>query len=137
MSLHVVPVPVRGASDFSGAFQAAARGRAEALVLFEDLWLINHRLQIVNLAARHVLPVMSLYRDFPEAGALLSYGTSPRALYRRAAYYVDRILKGTKPRDLPIEQPTTFELVVNMKTAKALGLTIPSSVLVRADRLIE
>ncbi len=137
ISLQVLRVPVRVPSDFPSAFQAATRASVEALVLFEDLWLINHRLQIISHAARYVLPVMSLYRDFPEAGGLLSYGTSARALYRRAAFYVDRILKGTRPRDLPIEQPTTFELVINMRTARALGLTIPPSVLARADQIIE
>ena len=137
MNLDVTRVPVRGVADFEGAFQAAARGRAEAVVLFDDLWLIKERRQITSLAARHHLPLMSIYKDFPEAGGLLSYGTSARALYRRAAFYVDRILKGTNPRDLPIEQPTAFELVINMKTARTLGLTIPPALLLRADHVIE
>ena len=125
------------ASDFPGTFLAAVRVRAAALVVFEDVWLTKHRGQILDLAAKHSLPVISLYKDFAEAGGLLAYGASPPAIYRRAAYYVDRILKGAKPSDLPIEQPTKFDLVINLKTAKALGLTIPSSVLARADELIE
>ncbi|MBI3062861.1 MAG: hypothetical protein HYY83_12895 [Deltaproteobacteria bacterium] len=80
---------------------------------------------------------MSLYKDFPEAGGLIAYGASPPAIYRRAAYYVDRILKGAKPRDLPIERPMKFDLVINLKTAKTLGLTIPPSVLLLVDRMIE
>jgi putative ABC transport system substrate-binding protein len=137
IGLRFLRLPVRVPSDFVGAFQAAARGRAEALVVFEDVWLTKHRAQILNLAAKHSLPIMSLYKDFPEAGGLISYGASPPAIYRRAAYYVDRILRGAQPRDLPIEQPTTFELVINLKTAKALGLTIPPSLLARADQVIE
>ncbi len=85
----------------------------------------------------HSLPVISLYKDFAEAGGLLGYGASPPAIYRRSAYYVDRILKGAKPGDLPVEQPTKFDLIINLKTAKALGLTIPPSVLPRADQVIE
>ncbi len=137
VGLRALRLPVRAPSDFLGAFQAAAQGRAEAAVVFEDVWLTKHRVEILNLAAKHLLPVISLYKDFVEAGGLLAYGASLPAVYRRAAYYVDRILKGTKPRDLPVEQPTKFELVINLKTAKALGLTIPQSVLLRADEVIQ
>src|SRR5262245_55741838 len=137
VGLQALRLPVRAPSDFLGAFQSAARSRAEALVVFEDIWLTKHRVEILNLAAKHPLPVISLYKDFAEAGGLLAYGASPPAVYRRAAYYVDRILKGAKPSDLPIEQPTKFDLVINLKTAKALGLTIPPSILLRADQVIE
>ena len=137
LGLQLLPLPVRGPSDFLGAFQAATRGRAEALFVQDDAMVTKHRVQIVNLAAKHSLPVISLYKEFPEAGGLIAYGASPPAIYRRAAYYVDRILRGAKPRDLPIERPTKFDLVINLKAARALGLTIPSSLLLRADRVIE
>jgi putative ABC transport system substrate-binding protein len=137
IGLQFLRLPVRAPSDFLGAFQAAARRRAEALVVFEDVWLTKHRVQILDLAAKPSLPVISLYKDFAEAGGLLAYGASPAAIYRRAAYYVDRILKGAKPSDLPIEQPTKFDLIINLKTARALGLTIPPAVLLRADQVVE
>jgi putative tryptophan/tyrosine transport system substrate-binding protein len=137
VALHLFRVPVRAASDFLRAFEATARTRAEAIVVFEDVWLTRHRVAIVSLAAKQSLPIISLYKDFAEAGGLFAYGASPSAIYRRAAYYVDRILKGTHPKDLPIEQPTRFELIINLKTAKALGLTIPPSRLARADQVIE
>lgn len=137
VGLRALRLPVRTSSDFSGAFQAAAQDRAEALVVFEDVWLTKHRVETLNLAAKHRLPVISLYKDFVESGGLVAYGASLPAVYKRAAYYVDRILKGAKPRDLPIEQPTKFELLINLKTAKALGLTIPQSLLIRADQIIE
>ena len=136
MNLHFLRLPVRAPSDFRGAFLAAVRARAGALVVFEDVWLTKHRGQILDLAAKHSLPVISLYKDFAEAGGLLAYGASPPAIYRRAAYYVDRILKGAQPRDLPIEQPTKFDLIINLKTAKALGLTIPPALLQRADHVV-
>jgi putative tryptophan/tyrosine transport system substrate-binding protein len=137
VGLQALRLPVRTQSDLLGAFQAAAGGRAEALVVFEDIWLTKHRVETLNLAAKHRLPVISLYKDFVEAGGLAAYGASLPAVYRRAAYYVDRILNGAKPRDLPIEQPTKFDLLINLKTAKALGLTIPPSLLLRADQVIE
>jgi putative ABC transport system substrate-binding protein len=137
LGLQVLRFPVREPSDFLGAFQGAARGRAEALFVFDDAMVTKHRVQILNLAAKHSLPVLSSQKTFAEAGGLLAYGASPSALYRRAAYYVDRILNGANPRDLPIEQPTKFDLVINLKTAKALGLTIPQSVLLRADKVIQ
>jgi putative tryptophan/tyrosine transport system substrate-binding protein len=137
LNLDFLHLPVRAPSDFRGAFLAAVRARAGALVVFEDVWLTKHRGQILDLAAKYSLPVISLYKDFAEAGGLLAYGASPPAIYRRAAYYVDRILRGAKPSDLPIEQPTKFDLIINLKTAKALGLTIPPSVLARADQVIE
>jgi len=137
MSLQSLRLPVRDSSDFQGALRAAARARVQALVVFEDVWLTKHRLEILNGAMRHSLPVISLYKDFTEAGGLFAYGANTPALYRRAAYYVDRILKGAKPKDLPIEQPTKFDFIINLKTAKVLGLTIPPSLLARADQVIE
>jgi putative tryptophan/tyrosine transport system substrate-binding protein len=137
LGLQLLRLPVRGPSDFIGAFQAGARGRAEALVVVDDALVTKHRVPILDLAAKHSLPVVSLYKEFPEAGGLFAYGASPPAIYRRAAHYVDRILRGARPRDLPVEQPTRFELVVNLKTAKGLGLTVPPSVLLRADHVIE
>jgi ABC-type uncharacterized transport system substrate-binding protein len=137
LGLQVLRLPIRGPSDFPAAFQAATRARAEALAVVDDTAVTNHRGQTVTLAANHSLPVGSIYKDFVEAGGLVAYGPNLPALYRRAAYYADRILKGAKPSDLPIEQPTQFDLVINMKTAKALGLTIPPSLLLRADQVIE
>ena len=138
LGLQFLRLPVRGrASDFPGAFQAATRARAEALAVVDDTAVTKHRDQILTLAANHSLPVVSIYKDFAEAGGLIAYGPNLPALYRRAAHYVDRILKGAKPSDLPIEEPTQFDLVVNLKAAKALGLTIPPSVLLRANHVIE
>lgn len=135
--LQVLRLPVRGPSEFPGAFQAATRARAEALFVLDDAAFTKHRGQILKLAANHSLPVASLYKDFAEAGGLIAYGPSLPASYRRAAHYVDRLLKGAKPSDLPVEQPMHFDLVVNLKTAKALGLTIPPSVLLSANHVIE
>ena len=137
LGLEFLNLPVRGPNDFAGAFQAATEARAEALIVLDDTAFTNHCGQILKLAADHSLPVVSRYKDFADAGALIAYGPNLPALYRRAAYYTDRILKGTKPSDLPIEQPTRFDLIVNLKTAESLGLTIPPSVLIRADHVIE
>jgi len=137
VGLQVLRLPVRGPSDFPGAFQAATRARAEALFVLDDTVVTKYRGQILKLATNHSLPVVSVYKDFAEAGGLLAYGPNLPAAYRRAAYYADRILKGAKPSDLPVEEPTQFDLVVNLKTAKALGLTIPPSVLLSANLVIE
>jgi putative ABC transport system substrate-binding protein len=137
LGLRVQSIAVRGPADFAGAFQAAVRGRAEALVVLDDVLITTHRAQVVALAMKHSLPLVANYQEFAEAGALLTYGQSIPDEYRRAAYYVDRILKGARPADLPIEQPTRFLLFINLKTAKALGLTIPPSLLARADHVIE
>jgi putative ABC transport system substrate-binding protein len=118
-------------------FEAATRERADALIVFAHGFAYRNRSRIVELAARQRWPTMYGWREFVEAGGLMSYGPNVRAVVRRAATYVDRILKGTKPGDLPIEQPTTFELLINLKTAKALGLTIPQSLLARADEVIQ
>jgi putative tryptophan/tyrosine transport system substrate-binding protein len=130
--LHVVRVRTADA-----AFETIARSRAEALVVATDPMFSSQRRRIAELAAHHRVPAAYWSRNFPEAGGLLSYGQHKDERFRRAAVYVDRILKGAKPGDLPVEQPTQFELVINLKTAKALGLAIPPSVLQRADQVIE
>ena len=111
--------------------------RVDAFAISETPFLVAHRARITDFVAKHRLPAVSTFSGFPESGFLRSYGTNLPQLYRRAAYYVDRLLKGAKPAELPVEQPTKFDLVVNLRTAKALGLTIPPSVLQRADRVIE
>jgi putative ABC transport system substrate-binding protein len=135
VELHLLQV--RSPQDLESAFQAAARGRAGALITLDDLFIYAHRTRIVALAATSRLPGMYGWAAFPEAGGLMSYGPDFRDMYRQAAVFVDKILKGARPGDLPVEQPTKFELVVNLTTAKALGLTIPRSLLQRADQVIE
>jgi putative ABC transport system substrate-binding protein len=138
-SLGVQPqlLDVRKPGDFGGAFDSAIRQRAGAMVVGIDaLTQANHR-SIIDLAAKHRLPAIYASREFVDAGGLVAYGVSYPHLYHRAASFVDKILKGAKPADLPVEQPTNFELVVNLKTAKALGLTIPPTVLLQADHVIE
>jgi len=137
LGVTLQPMDIRNRGDLPRAFQAAANARADAVVAMADALNTVLTREILELGAKHRLPVMVEDRERVEAGALLSYGTDPRDLYRRAASYVDRILKGAKPGDLPVEQPTTFELVINVKAAKALGLTIPPAVLLRADAVIE
>jgi putative ABC transport system substrate-binding protein len=136
LGLELLPLPVRGPADLVGAFQAAARGRVEALMVIDDVVTTQHRDEILKLATTHSLAVVSQYRAFAEAGALLAYGPNTSTMYRRAAYYVDRILKGANAGDLPVEQPTEFDLVINLNTAKALGVTIPPSLVARADEVI-
>ncbi len=123
--------------NLEGAFLAAVKARVGALIVTRTSLLINSRKQIADLAIKHRLPLMSEGSDFVEAGGLMSYASNETESFKRAAYYVDRILKGAKPADLPVEQPTRFELVINMKTAKAIGLKIPHSLLQRVDKLIE
>jgi putative ABC transport system substrate-binding protein len=137
LGLELLPLPVHGPADLIGAFQDATRSRVEALIVIGDVVATKHRVEILNLAATHSMAVVSQYKAFAEAGALLSYGPSPSAMYRRTAYYVDRILKGANAGDLPVEQATKFDLVINLKTAKALGVTIPPTLLARADEVIE
>jgi putative ABC transport system substrate-binding protein len=130
-------VKVRGPDEFDQAFSTMARERAEALFQFPSVMLFNERTRLVELAAKHRLPSMFNAREFVELGGLISYGASITDLSRRAATYVDKILKGAKPSDLPVEQPTKFELFLNLKTAKALSITIPPTLLARADEVIE
>ena len=137
LRIQLVPLDVRRADDFKSAFPAALRARADALFASGDPLLTIHRARIVDFAAKNRLPAMYGNQDYIDAGGLMSYGPNVADMYRRAATYVDKILKGAKPGDLPIEQPTKFEFVINLKTAKALGLTIPPSILSRADRVIE
>jgi putative ABC transport system substrate-binding protein len=127
----------RGPNEFDGAFAAMAKERVGALLVLSDAMLSSHRTRLADLAARSRLPSAYAVRESVEAGGLMSYGPSFLDLYRRSAAYVDKILKGARPADLPVQQPTQFELVINLKTAKALGLTIPPSLLQRADQVIE
>ena len=128
---------VRGPEEFGRAFEAITRERARALFVLGDSMFFLHRRRLAELEAKHRLPTMHAVREYVEAGSLMAYGVNLADLVRRAAVYVDKILKGTKPEDLPVEQPTKFELVINLKTAKTLGLTIPQSVLIRADQVIQ
>src|SRR3989442_9237986 len=130
-------VGVAGLHDFRRVFAAVGKNLTDELVTFSDPLTVANRRQIVEYATQQRLPMISELRQFAEAGALMSYGASLADLFRRAAGHVDKILKGAKPGDLPVEQPTKFELVINLKTAKALGLTIPQSLLARADHVIE
>ncbi len=137
LAVQLQTLEARGPDDFERAFAAMTRERAGALLVLGDGMLILHRTRIADLAAKSRLPAMYGSRENVNAGGLMSYSPSLQDSFRRAATYVDKILKGAKPADLPVEQPTKFELVINLKTARALGLTIPPSVLVRADQVIE
>jgi putative ABC transport system substrate-binding protein len=130
-------VEARGREDFDRAFSEMTRARAGALTVLASVMFVNERRRLVDLAAKNRLPAVYAQREFVDAGGLMSYGADVADLFRRAATYVDKILKGAKPGDLPIEQPTKFELLINLKTAKALGLTIPPSLLLQADQVIE
>ncbi len=123
--------------ELDRAFSTLTTGRADALVVFPSATLFTERRRLVALTTKHRLPAMFNAREYAELGGLMAYGANVADLFRRSATYVDRILKGAKPGDLPIEQPTKFELVINLKTAKALGLTIPPSLLQRADQVID
>jgi putative ABC transport system substrate-binding protein len=127
----------RSSGELDRAFTAIARARAAGIIILPSTTLFANRAHIAQLAVKHRLPTSAWVRELPEAGCLMSYGASLPDAARRAAYFVDKILKGAKPADLPVEQPTKFELVINMKTAKALGLTISPSLLGRADQVIE
>jgi len=137
LGVRLQVVEVRGPDDFDRAFSDMTRARAGALTVLGSAVLFNERRRLVDLAAKHRLPTMFPWRQGVDAGGLMSYGPHGPDLFRRAATYVDKILKGARPADLPVEQPTKFELVINLKTAKALGLTIPQSVLGRADHVVE
>ena len=137
LGMRLQPVEVRAPVEIDGAFATMTRERVGALVVLLDALFYDQRARIVDLAARNRLPAVYGYSVFTDAGGLMAYGASRFALPRSAAAYVDKILKGAKPADLPVEQPTKFELVINLKTAKALGLAIPPSVLGRADQVIQ
>jgi putative ABC transport system substrate-binding protein len=137
LRLTLLTVEARAADALEGAFETAVRSRAGAIILLGDPLVFVHRARIAELAAKHRLPAMYLFRESVEAGGLMAYGPNFYDLGRRGASYVDKVLRGTKPTDLPVEQPTKFDLVINLKTAKALGLTIPPSLLQRADEVIQ
>jgi ABC-type uncharacterized transport system substrate-binding protein len=137
LDLQLLLLTVRGPADFDGAFTTMANARVGAVFVVTDPAFVAHRGRLTALAAKNRLPSMFTQRADVEAGGLMSYGPNLPELYRRAATYVDKILKGAKPADLPIEQPTKFELAINLRTAKAIGMTIPPSVLARADEVIE
>ena len=136
LSIELSFVGARTPEQFGPAFSAVSRAHAQALCVNEDPLFFAHRTTLLKLAAKARLPVIYAERNFAEAGALMSYGANYEDMFRRAAGYVDKILKGAKPGDLPIEQPTKFELVVNLKTANALGIKVPESILLRADEVI-
>jgi len=137
LGIEVQSLKVQEPNDFGNAFEAAERHQPDALIMVEDPLTIDFRKQIADFALTHRLPAMNGFRQFVDAGGLMAYGASLSDLLRRAAGYVDKILRGAKPSDLPVEQPTKFELVINLKTAKTLGIEIPPMLLARADELIE
>jgi putative ABC transport system substrate-binding protein len=137
LGIRLHPVPVNQPEDFEPAFASLGRVGAQAVLTISDPLTYSQRKQIADLASRHRLPGMFGFRDYAQAGGLVSYGSNLQALVRRAAFYVDKILKGAKPGDIPVEQPTRFELVINLRTARALGVTIPQSLLLRADEVIQ
>jgi putative ABC transport system substrate-binding protein len=137
LALTLQSSEVRSGDDFPGVFNAIRGSRPEALLLIEDPLMFRHRTMIVEFAARERLPAIYALREFADAGGLMSYGPDLIDAFRRGAIQVDKILKGAAPANLPVQQPTKFDLVINLKTAKALGLTIPPSVLARADQVIE
>jgi putative ABC transport system substrate-binding protein len=137
LGLALKDLGVSTRDELKGAVRSAAQAGAAALMVIDDTVIASYQSEVVALAAHSRLPIFSQYSEYVHGGGLLSYGPSLPAIYRRGAYYVDRILKGAKPSDLPVEQPVQFELVINLKTAKALGLTVPPTLLARADEVIE
>jgi putative ABC transport system substrate-binding protein len=137
LHLRVEFFPMRTEAEFDPAFRAIAAWRPGALVMLADRVFLHSRARIVEFTERSRLPAVYAYSELVEAGGLMSFGPSYPGMHRRAAYYVDRILKGTRPADLPMEQPSKFELIVNLKTARSLGLTVPETVLLRADQVLE
>jgi putative ABC transport system substrate-binding protein len=138
LGLQLHSLEVKQPDDFDVAFATAIRDRVEALIVLRDPFIVRHRALVADLALKSRLPAMYETRDFIEVGGLMLYGPSLADLYRRSAYYVDKILKGARPRDLPVQTPWKYELVINLKTARAIGITIPPTVLlIRADEVIE
>jgi putative tryptophan/tyrosine transport system substrate-binding protein len=137
LGIDPIYVPFVGARELEGALARAGEARADAMIVFPDGVTMVHRAKIAQFAITHALPSMFGWREYCDAGGLLSYGANQRTAYRRLAIYAHRILRGENPADLPVEQPTRFELVVNLKTAVALGITVPPSILARADEVIE
>jgi ABC-type uncharacterized transport system substrate-binding protein len=136
LGVKLQPLEVRKLDDFDGAFRAVTKSRAGALMTLGDPLSVRHRAQILDFAARNKLPAMYHRAEFVEDGGLMTYDASRTEMARRAAIYVDKILKGTKPADIPVEQPMKFEFIINLKAAKQIGLTIPPNALARADRVI-
>ena len=137
MGLKLHTLEVRSSNKFDSAFQTILKERAEALIISPSPLFITFEMRIVDFAAKNRLPSINQSSSYVEAGGLMSYGLVFGFNFRRSAYFVDKILKGAKPTDLPVEQPTKFEFVTNLKTAKQIGLTIPPNVLVRADKVIK
>jgi putative ABC transport system substrate-binding protein len=137
LGLQFVRLPVQGPKDYALAFETASRAKAQALFVMDDGAITQHRREILDLAMRSALPVVSIYKDFAEAGGLIAYGPNLSVVYRRAADYVAKLLKGERASDIPVEQPVSFDLVINAKTAKTLGMKIPQSVLILANEVIE
>jgi putative ABC transport system substrate-binding protein len=135
--MEAIPTPVRNTSELDSAIAAQARTPNGGLIVMPDSFLVTHREKITSLAARYRLPAVYPFRDFIELGGLLFYGNDLLDSFQRAATYADRILKGATPNELPVQAPVKFELVINVKTAKTLGLTIPPSLLLRADQVVE
>ena len=138
LKFEVKDFPVNRPQDLAPTFVAMSQAGMAAILVRRDVLVVEpNRAEVIALAAQRRLPAMYSFRQFPESGGLMSYGVNVNEVHRRSATFVDKILKGAKPADLPVEQPTQFELVINLKTAKALGLTIPPSLLQRADQVIE
>ena len=137
LRMKVLSLGVRTQAEIEDALATIVRERPGALLVLADRLFLQHRARIMDFATKHRLPGVHAYRELVEAGGLMSFGPSYAGMHRRAAYFVDRILKGTKPADLPVERPATFELVINLKTAKALGMTIPQSIVLRATEVIQ
>jgi putative tryptophan/tyrosine transport system substrate-binding protein len=137
LALRATAVPLRDPKEFEAAFATMTRDREEAAIVLGDSFTILHRKELVTLAEKHRLPAVYAYREFVASGGLMSYGPDLTETSRASAIHIDKVLRGAAPADLPVEQPTKFELVINRKTAKALGLTIPPSLLLQADQIIE
>jgi putative ABC transport system substrate-binding protein len=137
LGLALRPREVRAPEEFARAFATMSEERVGGLIVLSDAVTLRYRTQLVKLAAEHRLPAIYEFREFVEIGGLMAYGPRLLALFQRAAFYVDRLLKGTNPADLPVEQPTKFEFIINLKTAQALGLTLPSTLLFLADEVIQ
>jgi putative ABC transport system substrate-binding protein len=137
LKVQLISLGVRSLDELKNAFRSSAKGRADAVVIMPSGFFNTNQTRLVELAAKHRLPVMYQEQEFVLAGGLMTYATSIPDLYRRAATYVDKILKGAKPADLPVEQPKKFEFIINLKAAKQIGLTIPPNVLARADKVIK
>lgn len=137
LSVAVQPLPVRGPDDFVGAFQAAAKSGANGLITLDDPFTITHRAKIAELARQHGLPAVYGVRPFMDVGGLMFYGPNRSEQNRRVAFYIDKILKGAKPAELPVERPTRYELAINLNAARAIGFTVPPSLLLRADQVVD